>query len=52
MVIEAEEEFFENILEEYESVGVISVFTPCFEDCSILPIDNGVTTKWQKDILH
>lgn len=45
MEIEVKERSFEKILEEYEPVGVTFPSISCFEDCSILPINDEVTTE-------
>lgn len=47
--IEAEERSFEKTLEEHEPVGITSVSSCCFDGCSILSTDAGVTTERQKN---
>ena len=50
--IEAEEESFKESFEEIDSTRVTFPLTPCFEDCSIVPTDEGVTVEWQGDTLR
>lgn len=45
MVIKVEKRSFEKALEEYEPIGVTFHSTPYFEDCSILPKVDEVTTE-------
>ncbi len=52
MGIDAKEGFFEESLEETDLVGVTFPFPPCFEDDSILSIDDGVTIRRRGDTSH
>ncbi len=43
---------FKESFEEINSTRVTFPLTPCFEDCSIVPSDNGMTVEELDDTLR